>query len=183
MPNMRIADGAGSGKEASVTSDNRLDVSSRANPRIYYVSRDDGQAYSVSSNDASAAAGTYILYLKNTSTTRNLFVDDIILGGVETALWKIWFVTGTAAGGNAKTPVNLNKTSPNAADATARGDDSITGLTVSGEQIGTLRTPANDSKELATSDAIELGQNDAIAIEYDTGTTGIAEAEIVFYYE
>ncbi len=182
MPGLRIQDGAGTGAEAKVTADNRLDTSSRQNPRLYYISRDEGQVYSVTSHDASAAAGTYILYLKNDSTTKNIYIDEIIVGGVETVLWKLWFVTGTAAAGNALTPTNLNKTSTNAASATSRGDDSITGLSTAG-QIGSVRSSANDHADLSTRDAIILGQNDAIAIEYDTGTTGIAEAEIVFYYE
>jgi hypothetical protein len=182
MPGFRIQDGSGTGREAKVTADNRLDTSSRQNPRLYYISRDDGQVYSATSHDASAAAGTYIIYLKNISTTKNIYVDEVIVGGVETALWKLWFVTGTAAGGSVLTPTNLNKTSANAADATSRGNDSITGLTTAG-QIGAVRSSANGHADLSTRDSIILGQGDAIAIEYDTGTTGIAEAEIVFYYE
>ena len=162
-------------------SDKRLNVSARSNPRGFYVSRDTGQSYTVTSIDASAAAGTYIIYFQNTSSTLSFFVDKIIVGGVETALWKLWFVTGTAAGGSPLTPTNLNKRSSHAAAATSRGDDSITGLTTDG-LILAIRTGANGHDDQRIDDII-LGQNHAIAIEYNTGTTGIAEATIRGFFE
>lgn len=179
---MIFEDGRGRGSKAGVSSDFRMETSTRSNSRSYYISRDDGQVYGVTSHDATAAAGTYILYFKNTSTSKDFYIDYIECGGVETALWKVWFVTGTAAGGSALTPTNLNKKSGNVASATVRGDDSITGLSTDG-QIGALRTPANDSHLLAFDDTVVLGTGDAIAIEYDAGTTGIAEVFMRGYYE
>ncbi len=164
-------------------SDNRADVSSRSSDRIHFVSRDDGQAYTVVSHDATAASGTYIIYLQNTNTNNQLmFIDKVDAHGVEAALFKLWFVTGTAAGGSALTPVNLNKTSSNSATANARGGDSITGLTAGGE-IWPFRIAATGEKEENFDDAIILGQNDAIALEIDTddGSPAIAGASIRFY--
>lgn len=166
-------------------SDTRLNVSSRSSQRLHYVSRDDGQAYTIISHDATAAAGTYIIYLQNTSSTGlALFVDDIHVEAVETSLFKIWFVTGTASGGSALTAVNLNKTSSNAAAVAARGDDAITNLTTDG-QIGAIRVDANGEGEKHFEDGLILGQNDAIAIEIDTddGSPAIAGASITFYLE
>ncbi len=166
-------------------SDTRLNVSSRSSKRIHYVSRDDGQAYTVVSHDATAAAGTYILYLQNTDTTgKSMFIDTIHLEALEATLFKIWFVTGTASGGSALTPVNLNKSSSNAAAATARGDDSISDLTTDG-QIWSTRIGATGEDDENFDDALILGQNDAIAIEIDTddGSPSIAGAAIRFYME
>jgi hypothetical protein len=178
----QIEDGKGKGSKAGVSSDNRLDTSSRSNSRSFYISRDEGSCFSLSSHDATAAAGTYIAYFKNNSPTKNFYVDFIEVGGVETALWKVWSVTGTAAGGSAITPSNLNLTSGNVADATARGNDSITGLTTV-SQLGTLRTSANSDGLIEYNDTLILGTNDAIAVEYDTGTTGVAEVFIRGYFE
>ena len=73
--------------------------------------RDDEKAYNWNSFDASAAASTFPFYLQNDSADDLLIIDLIRVGGVETALWKIHFVSGTAAGGSSLTPVNLNNTS------------------------------------------------------------------------
>ena len=181
---MIIEDGTGVGPSAKVTSDFRLNVSARANARIYYRSRDNGDAYTIVSHDATAAAGTYIIYFKNDNATKDFIVEDVLVGGAETALWKLWFVTGTAAGGSVLTPVNLNKGSGNTASATARGDDAITSLATNG-QISTVRSPANDSAKFELHDALVLNLGAAIAVEIDTddGSPSIAEAKILGYYE
>mgnify|MGYP001237969910 CR=1 FL=1 len=136
------------------------------------------EAYSVTSHDASAAAATYPIYVRNNSDSL-LIVDSIRVGSVEASLWKLWYVTGTAAGGSVLTPTNLDDSNA-AAPITARGGDSVTGLTA-GSQIGAMRCEATG--EATTSTPIVLGQGVAIALEYDTGTTGIAEITIVGHYE
>ena len=115
-----IDDGKGRGNVAKVSGDQRLAVESQTGLRGYYVSRDAGLAFTVNSHDATAAASTHPFYLQNTSSTRLLFVDILRVGGVASILWKVWFVTGTAAGGSALTPTNLNSTSGNSAEATSR---------------------------------------------------------------
>jgi hypothetical protein len=70
--------------------------------------------------------------------------------------------------------VNLNLKSGVAASATVRGDGSITGLT-SSNVIAAKRTSANSDGDIPFDDVLILGTNNAIAVEYDTGTTGIAE--------
>lgn len=183
MPKISYSTTTGSQEEAQ-GDDGRINTSSRTSSRLHYVSRDDGESYSLVSNDATAAAGTYIIYWSNTDGVgRRLFIDSITMSGVETALWKVHYVTGTAAAGSSLTPINLNNTSSNAAPAIARGDDSITGLTVS-KTIFTGRSSANGPPlKFDTKDAVMLGQNQAIAVEYDTGVTGVAEVTIVGYYE
>ena len=179
---LQIEDGRGTGSLVKITNDNRMSVNSKQGRRSYYISRDEGQTYNIISHDATAAAGTFICYMQNTSTSLNMFIDLIRVGGENTALWKVWFVTGTAAGGNALTATNLNRSSSNAADVNARGDDSITGLTTDVE-IATMRAPANADVDIPFDDTLILGQNDALAVEYDTGTTGIAEVLARVYFE
>ncbi len=166
-------------------SDTRLNTSSRSSQRIHYISRDDGQAYTVTSHDGTAAAGTYPIYLQNTSSSGLLlYVDKIMVGGVETALWKVWFVTGTASGSSVLTATNINKASSNAAAINARGDGPVSSLTTDG-QIWAARTDASAHDEVRFDDAVILGQNDAIAVEIDTddGTPNVAEVSISFYLE
>ena len=162
-----LQDGGGSGRLATVSSFFRLNVSAKTNPRIFYSSRDEGKAFNAISTDASAVAGDIVFYLKNDSTTDNLYIKHLEFHSVNAAVWKVFQVTGTAAGGSVINSSNLNLGSANVAEATSRGDGAVTGLT-NVKQIGTHRI---------------LAPNSAIAVEYDSGTTGAAEIDCFFHYE
>lgn len=179
---MKIEDGKGKNGDASVSSSQRLDVSARTAPRPMYAARDDGVSFSAIYH-FTAAAGEHIAYLKNTSSSRNMFIGDISFGGVETILWKVFFCTGTAAAGETVTPTPTNKSKSIPAEATAMaGDTAITGLTTDGE-FTTRRSSANGTDEENFDGTIILGPGDALVVEYDTGTGGIAEIDIHFHYE
>ena len=179
---MRIEDGKGGNGDMGVH-DQRGQVSSRTNPRISYASRDEGLAYNAVYDGMTVAAGEYAAYLKNTSSTRDAFVSDIEFHSVENVKWKIFSVTGTAASGETVTPSQLNLSKGIPAEATAMaGDTAITGLTT-GVQLGVHRSIANDPSDMDYHDALILGPGNAIAIEYDTGTTGICDIDIFFHYE
>lgn len=179
---MKIEDGKGKNGDASVSSVQRLNVSAKTAPRPMYAARDFGMSFSAI-HTFTAAAGEYVAYLKNTSSTANIFIGDISFGGVESVLWKGFFVTGTAASGELLTPTPTNKSMNIPADCISMaGDTSITGLTTDG--LFTIRrSPANDTGEEAFEDTVILGPGDAIVIEYDTGTSGIGEVDIHFHYE
>ena len=180
---MKIEDGKGKNGDMSVSVSQRGNVSAKTARRIFYISRDDGFAYTVVYEGITAAAGEYIAYLKNTSSTRNLFISDLAAGGVESIKWKLWFVTGTAAAGETVTPTPFNKSKNIPAEAIAMaGNTAITGLTVDG-QIGFSRSAPLGGVVGDYHDALILGPGDAVAIEYDTGTSGICEASMQFHYE
>ena len=163
--------------------DGRLDVSSRTSTRAFYISRDDGQAFTTVSVLSGSNNSDYVLYYKNTDATgRAFFVDNIRCGAELPSLWKLHFVTGDAAGGAELTPTNLNKISSNGAAATARGNGIVTGLT-SEATVHILRTPAFSSIEENFSDSIVLGQNDAIAIQISSGSSGNAEVALRGFFE
>jgi len=178
-----IQDGKGKNGNASVSSVQRLNVSSKNAPRPFYISRDDGLSFSAVYDAMTLAAGDIAAYLKNTSSTRNLIVGDISIGGAVTGKWILSSATGTAAAGAAvtPTPTNLSKNIP--AEATAMsGDTSITGLTAGGV-ISVIRHAANDQTEEAFDGTLILGPGDAIMLELDTGTGGLYEVDIHFHYE
>lgn len=179
---LKIEDGKGSGISAEVNSKNRLKVDSDTQLTSATVSDEAGLCFNAVSVDSSAAAGEYILYFKNTSTSKKFYVDLIRVGTVNAALFKIATVTGTAAGSSALTPVNLNLTSGKEAEATCRGDGAITGLTED-SVIAVTRVSAATSSNIPFDDTLILGPNDAIAVEYDTGTTGAAEVLLRGYYQ
>ena len=180
---MKIQDGKGKNGDASVSAAQRLNVSAKTRDRIYYVSRDDEQAFNAVMPTFSAAAGEYVYYIKNTSSTKNMFLHSIEYHSVENVHWKVHQVTGTAAGGTAISPANLNLGSGRTAEATVMGGAAtITGLTIV-TQIGTHRTSAYGEASMNWGGGLILAPNTAIAIEYDTGTTGLCEIDCIFHYE
>ena len=180
---MRIEDGKGKNGDASVSNTQRLNVSNKGASRIYYVSRDSGLAFNAVYPAITAAAGDYVAYLKNTSSTRNLFVGRLEFHSAENVEWNVWHVTGTAASGETIVPTNLNLGSGLLAEATAMaGNTSITGLT-NVKQVGVHRTTAAGEASMDFEYALILSPGTAIAIEYQAGTTGLCEFDFHFYYE
>ena len=176
-------DGKGNNGPASVSAARRGNVSAKTAPRRYYVSRDDQQTFDAIQPSFSAAAGNYVQYIKNTSTTKNMYIDSAYAASLNAAVFKVWEVTGTAAAGTTITPANSQLSSGLLAEATSMGGGStITGLTTV-KQVGTIRVPAADEKRRDYGGALIIGPNKAIAIEYDTGTTGLCETAIEFHYE
>jgi len=179
---MKIEDGKGKNGDMSVSTTQRGNVSAKIAPRAMYSARDDGLSFSVIYH-MTAAAGEHVAYLKNTSSTRNMFIGDVSFGGVPSILWKMFFCTGTAAAGETVTPTPTNKSKAIPAEAIAMaGDTAITGLSVDG-QFSALRSPANDTSEEAFDGTVILGPGDAIVVEFDAGTGGICEVDIHFQYE
>lgn len=169
-----IQDGKGGGKNASVSSTNRLDVSSRQNPRIFYVSRDNGQAYSWSSTTA-AQGGSVVFYLQNISPTRDLIIDDIHItagSGAVGATYEVWTATGIG-GGTVVSGTNLNFNSSNSPEARAFGNEHVTGE-ASGLQLGVVGVGAVSTVEFPIHDAIILGQNDALIVKKTIGPSADA---------
>lgn len=173
--------------ERAQGSDGRLNVSSRADSRAYYNSRDKGQTYTVPFDFQDASAGEFGVYWKNISTDgKILVIRSIGVNSIQNSRIKLMYVTGTAAAGTTVTPTNLNKLSPNSANAIAMEGGSaatgITGLTNDG-LIDFVYVSANGHEEFRLDDQLRLGQNDAVALEYDEGTDGDFSGVIFGYYE
>jgi hypothetical protein len=180
---MKIEDGKGKNGDASVSSVQRLNVSAKSKNRLFYISRDDGLAYNAVMPSFSAAAGNYVFYLKNTSTSQNLMMNSIEYHSVEAVHWKVFQVTGTAAGGTTITPTGLNLGKTLTAPVICMGGGAnITGLTI-GSQIGTHRTQATGEAGMDWGGGLILAPNTAIVVEYDTGTTGLCEIDCIFHME
>ena len=180
---MKIEDGKGKSGDASVSGSQRLNVSAKTRDRLFYVSRDDEQAFNAIMPTFSAAAGNYVFYIKNTSSSKNMFLHALEYHSVEAVHWKVWQVTGTAAGGSVITPSNLNLGSGRTAEASCMGGGAtITGLTL-GNQIGTHRTQALGEAGMDFGEGLILAPNTAIMVEYNTGTTGLCEIDCIFHYE
>jgi len=163
-------------------SDGRLNVSARADSRSFYVSRDDGQAYILRIEDDDAVAGDLVAYIQNTSTSKRMYITDIHLNSENAATFKLAFGDSTAATGTGVDPVNLNRGSPNDSVDNSFGNGAVGGVTAS-TFFSTVRVGAGEFEEWDSKDALILGQNDNLVIEYDTGSTGDIEVDIFFFQE
>ena len=180
---MKIQDGRGKYGDASVSSVQRLNVSAKTRDRMFYISRDDQRAFNAVMPTMTAVAADYVFYLKNTSSVRNLFIQSIEFHSAVANVWRVFQVTGTAAGATAITPSNINLGSLIPAEVTCMGGAAtITGLTI-GNQIGTHRTGADSSTAMAWGGGLILGPNTALVVEYESGAGGAVEVDCLFHFE
>lgn len=164
-------------------SDNRLDVSSRSDGRAYYNSRDNGQCYTVKFDHQSAVAGEVSLYLQNTSDSSTVVLSSVDVSSDNSSKVLVAFATGTAAGGVSDASANCSKESSKSAMANIRSassGDPVTGLTEGG---ALMYSSCNTNKQHDFKDVVRLGQNDAIMVKYDSGTTGALYGTLTFYFE
>lgn len=167
------------GEAARVTDSNRLQVESESSLRQFFISRDSSQVYHAISEDATALANEEIFYIQNTSTTKKLFIGNVLVTNDVNMKFRIKKVTGTASG-SAITAENLNLTSSNSPEATIVGNGGITGLTDDGD-ILVCRSLAGSSRLINFADTVILGQNDAIAIEIEDNAA--VEITVDFHFE
>lgn len=84
-----IEDGTGSGKKASVNANNRLDTFSITETRIADISNRDGRSFILTSDFvALTTTGSFngMIYLKNTSTDRDMYIDRVRICGTGTSM-------------------------------------------------------------------------------------------------
>ena len=173
------------GTEEVSGSDKRMNVSARVDSRIYYNSRDEQQAFVLPWDDASSEAGDEVLYWKNDNVLgKHLIITAINVNSEFAASFKLHAVSGTAAGGAAAIPACLNRASPKAAAATARTavTGALSGLT-SIVELGHISVGADGSGKMDVLDAIRLGQDGAISIEFEQGATSRTWGTVIGYYE
>ena len=178
-----IQDGKGRGFNAAVGDDNHLQTDSFTLSKVGETSLDDGQTYSWSSRYL-VDPGSSIIYIQNTSPTKNLIIDHIDVGGESGTTWELWSCT-TDGGGIVVSGNNLNLASSNSAEARAFGDANITS-NASGILLGYAKHNDMETEEIHVSDALILGQNDAIIIKKpltpaNSTTSGICS--VIGYFE
>jgi hypothetical protein len=179
----QIEDGRGTGQTVGVSATgNRLSVSSRADERIYYVSRDNGDAYSFISIDVPGADGEHNFYIKNTSTTQKLYIKEVTISHQTLGTFKINKMSGTATG-TSFSGTNLNFLSGNTAAAQLVGNGSVAGAT-STSTIWAGQVNKDVSKVIDFHDSLILGQGDAIGIQtVIRGAAVTANFNVVGFYD
>ena len=174
-----INDGKGRGYKASVSSSNRLNVSSKSNPRAYYISRDEQECYSLGTG-YTASNGDYVFYIKNTSSTKTMVLTDITLTSASSATFDIHVVTGTASGTDAEL-VNINLGSANSADVNCKANAAVTGLTETGN-IHKISLAGEDHVELHFMESLIVPKGQAVAVKY-TGAGAEVDVSVMAFFE
>lgn len=153
-----------SAEEIAKGSDGRLNVSSRADGRGYYNSRDLSESYTLTFNDANATTGDYVVYLRNDKTDgKHMVIRSISVNGEVLSAFDLVTVTGTAGGGAAAAPVNMNqagvaKSATTTALTTAdSGSTPMSGLSTQFE-LDHLQVMAGGHGEFLLQDQVRIGQ-------------------------
>ncbi len=166
-------------------SDGRLNVSSRIDGRRYYNSRDLEQSYSVPFQDADADAAEFVAYIKNTDTTKTLVVSSIGINSSIAGTFILHKMNSTVGTGTDLVPVNLNFASPNTAAMIAVKGTGGVGVAGAGSAaiLDVLQVATNAHEEFRLENTLRLGQNQAVAIEYDRGASSVVEGVFFIFFE
>jgi hypothetical protein len=188
----QIEDGAGTGKRVKVTDDNRMETFSITESRMADISLKEGEAFIVTSDFVAlttTASFTGMLYIKNTDTSKNLFIDKVRVCGTGTSMNAMqckFFkdpTTGTLiSDANAGIAVAANLGS----NVTFTGDvygASADGKTVTnGTQFSqfTIHLPGHTIQEYDGALIIPGGSSLAIAVQPTAATTACIEIQCWF---
>jgi hypothetical protein len=184
-----IQDGA-TGDTAEVTKNHKLKTISEQHALQHENSWETGQTYQVIGTATIANATTTVLHLKNTDTTRRLVVSFMRVqaidpaGGTAAPAAANYFSVGVgdtvSSGGSAVTPVNVNRTSGNAAAVTATASGPTMGGGFAEIDRWYLDSDGGSSKYDKMGSVI-LGLNDTLDIRFTSdNTSGTAYARVTF---
>lgn len=183
-----IKDGTGQCHYAKVDSTNRLSTTAITTSTQNYVSRINKNSFQVWGTASINTSEVPVLFLKNTSTTKDIVITYIRVMSVsaaatnENAYFSIKLAGSYISGGDAVTPVNMFASS--ALTASAEAYQGTTALSISSTFKEIDRSYDSNSQVVYRKDgSIILTTSDAIAITH-TGSTvaGTAYARISFYY-
>ena len=188
-----IRDGKGTGNLARVNASNRLDVASSVMPRIFYESKDNNNAFGVTTPHLTiTTTGGRIMYLKNTSSTHNMILTDFRLswnGGTTNhdlaLLGSVVFGDGAPTANNTTSAVgNLNRSSNNTFDIDVEYWDEVgDGMTETGGASGLYFIVGQGSTHFIIDGAIILGANDTIAVNLQAEEIGEASINVLGFME
>jgi hypothetical protein len=175
----KILDGRGQGHESHVNQDNQLVVRAISQPDIEFVSEEKGRAFSWTSTFTTGGANQEIISIKNTDTTRDLVIKEIVVSSSVNQVWTLFEVTSGTATGTTITAQNLNLGSGKVASSTAFGNAEVTG-SLSGNNLLYACSPAVEEVELDIMGSLILGLNDEIAIT--ASSAGTVYATVLGFY-
>lgn len=184
---MQIESAAGKAYGAKVNKDNRLATESVSLAAQALRSREHGDSYQVEGTITIATSDTPVLWIRNDSQTKLMVITYIRMMSIGAAASNVdgYFTVklGSAytSGGNAVTPVNVNRNSGRTSSSTSY--DGSTALTLSGGSQIDKNWEANSMQSYNKEGSVVLGNNDAMSIWHKGSTVaGSAYARISYYF-
>ena len=168
-----------SGEVANVTKDKQLMTSSVSETSLEFASKAKEKAYSWTSTYAATGAEE-VIYVKNTSTTDVLVIDEVVVGSSVANVFTLFKVDSGTAAGTTITGLNLSLQSGKTASATSFGNASVTG-TLAGSVIAYDGAPADAFETLDLLGSVVLGQNDEISVT--AAVTGTVYVTVIGHYK
>ena len=171
-------DGAGI-NEQKVNTEGQALVFSTNQSELEHESEQNGSGYNWCSNTVDPAIDDTVLLLKNTSDV-HLHIDEIIISGDVNSEYTIHLPTTevTPTGGAVVTGTNLNTTSSNVADATAR---SLETNNSQGDILYSILLLASTTYTIKTPGLI-IGKNKSLGVDVVANTV-LSSVTITGHYE
>lgn len=176
------------GTLAKVTGEGQLSTRAENEDFLFHNSWHEGEAYQVFVVDEGITSQTQtILHLKNTSKTHNCVIAGATLQSItntaskpiSTEYWSVGLGDLVTSGGNQVTPLNYNSTVNNVADVIVTAGDPTMSATY--REIGRTYPIAIGSPiPFGVDNALILGFNDTVSLQYISVGTGIAYARVTF---
>jgi len=170
------------GNKAEVSKKYRLKVSSKSNPRSFYVSRDEGKVFNyVSSFDATT--GAILFSLENNSSTDQCYVSGITFSALTNCSFDIHkTLSSDTPSGTTLTAVNMNFGSANVSEAEAFGNTAVSGITnTTTTKLMTAKCSAYNDTKLDFNDSLILQRGNGLNIAL-TGN-GVVDVSVNVHFE
>lgn len=172
---MLLEDGEGNGRIAGVNKRNRLKTSAVTCDCGKFVNIIDGEAYALNFDATPTGANDCFLYIKNTDDDKDLIIKGF---GLKLAASEYLDIkigdSGTATGGGAIVPVNLNSSSGLSASGTFEDGNDITGLSGGSIAYRIYHLTNAGTTYYEFKQNIILKKNGIFTIYVQTGTTALA---------
>ncbi len=189
-----IKDGTGGSYEAKVNSENQLFTRSTNVSEISHVSKEHAESFGVSTPMLTVTTTLgKMLYIKNTSTTKGLYISDVWInwnGGSTNrdrcVEGQFIFGDGAPSGNNTANAAGvLNRSSSNTADMTVQYWDEVsTGMTMASSGTAAFYfTNTKGTSHYRVDGGIILGTNDTITLAAKGEEIGEYSVNILCYYE
>ena len=180
---MQLEDGTGTGQKARIDLSNLLHVKSVGYTPIGHASYGKKTAFSLVFSIASAGgANDPVLYLKNLDSRPLVLSQMWLTASAADYIYAKLGVIGTAAGGTAPVPVNLNTGSAATANVTTHQHSSITGLTLGSTVFGAYFTANAISQRIYFDDAIVLDQNGTWCLFVTAAAANTLRGQLMFFF-
>jgi len=189
---MRIEDGKGSGRQASVNARNQLEVISEAQPIQHYINLNEQQLYTVMGDFAAINNATHVLLIiTNNNDEKNMHIfgvrTQMLDYAVGTALPNVatYFTVGVGqtytSGGTVVVPVNMNRNSANTADVSAYDNaPTVGGTFVEVDRFYPTSVEAFEREIFKSGELIIQPRGTFIVRITSDHTSGVAMAQVTF---